>query len=328
VVVAGAVLESFFLVFSIRAAARLIASGERFVVDLRTNRNFVFPELISLGVTVWALVGQPTVYYSAGLVIVHLLVALEIHRRSLRTPYTGTKIKVILCLPILSHLLQSAMLFQLINQMESVKIAYSIAFTGAVCALGYYFLALEKGYGKASPKPANSTPANSTPAKYDPRDEIPSEQEATARSANALRENIQKKGENSYYFAHAKTPTKANVNKGEAPVLLESHRRESMPENDKKIYQVIRNFGFADGKTSVTIYIDLKKNNIEYEEVTHITEHTESGFKLTIQDLHVLQVTNLKHEIVKATSKLNSSKDQVKLILKKKDTTQAWASLT
>jgi len=149
------------------------------------------------------------------------------------------------------------------------------------------------------------------------------------KSGSALRENIEKKGENSYYFAHANTPTMENVNRGSDPVMLSRNRKQSAenPMEPLKCVQ-IRKYAFSPGKNIVSIYIDLVSLIGEAGEVAHEIESDEFSFKLTIRNTHVLHVPKLKHSIQpRAVVKFNSSKDRMTVVLKKAIPTDEWSTL-
>ncbi|GBG26760.1 Diphosphomevalonate decarboxylase [Hondaea fermentalgiana] len=100
---------------------------------------------------------------------------------------------------------------------------------------------------------------------------------ATSAASNAtdsaLRENIQRKGEHSYYYAHAKTPTRENLNRGGDPVRLEDEAL-AQANRGQTTYRAIRDYAFADG-SNVSVYVDLSKLDLEDDEVRHKVEHSE-----------------------------------------------------
>lgn len=146
-------------------------------------------------------------------------------------------------------------------------------------------------------------------------------------SDSALRENIQRKGENSYYYAHAKTPTQENFNRGGDPVRLqdESLAQENLGQGNA--YRSIRDYAFSDGSSSVTVYVDLSKLDLPSEEVRHEVEFTSSSVRLVICERFSLNLPKLAHDIKGARSKLSSSGTRLSLILKKEDPSQQWAKL-
>lgn len=122
-----------------------------------------------------------------------------------------------------------------------------------------------------------------------------------ADPANALIENIQKKGENSYYYAHAprnidnleeaKVISGDGIVTGGPPVLIKRH--DSTTELSP--FSIIRNYSWADGEDKVSVYVpfeeDIQQNqvNCEFENKGFVLTYvkTESDVKkLTIRKLY------------------------------------------
>lgn len=151
--------------------------------------------------------------------------------------------------------------------------------------------------------------------------------------ANALIENIQKKGENSYYYAHAprnidnleeaKVLTGDGIVTGGPPVLIKRH--ESVTELSP--FSIIRNYSWADGDQKVTVYVPFEEN-IEESQVK--CEFESKSFTLTFMkneaDVKKLVIKRLYKEIDPENSKFRVRSNKVVIHLKKL-VTGSWYKL-
>ena len=139
-------------------------------------------------------------------------------------------------------------------------------------------------------------------------------------SESALRDNIEKKGTNSYYYAHSSTANGPEWDGKEEPRLLESNAVTPSPCSSSKNYIPIKEYSWGDGKKIVTVYVDFEgagdvgedKLGVEtsVDTVTFtITEHNGKNYKLYID--------NLSAEVDNATIKVKE--EQFKILLKKKE---------
>lgn len=141
---------------------------------------------------------------------------------------------------------------------------------------------------------------------------------------SALRDNIEKKGQNSYYYAHGATATGPEWDGKEDPRLLETVASDSSsPRNCTSI----REYSWGDGKKTVTVYVDFEQASLVGEEklsvettadtVTFmITNHNGKDYKLYIDKLSA--------EVESASVKVKE--EQFKILLRKKEVSP-WFNL-
>ena len=176
-------------------------------------------------------------------------------------------------------------------------------------------------------------------------------------TVSALRDNIEKKGKNSYYYAHS-TPINAPQWDGnEAPRLLSRGNQDLTKSNEtdsgtgpqegsvtmdslglvtkfqqlNKIEQISK-YSFSDGKSKVSIYIEIEGCQ-NYDDSRFQLEHTENSFCFSIlpeeegtQSMKRLNVPNLHDEIEEAIYKRKEGSDRITISLKKKITVP-WYNL-
>ena len=139
-------------------------------------------------------------------------------------------------------------------------------------------------------------------------------------SESALRENIEKKGVNSYYYAHGSTANGPEWDGKEEPRLLESNTVTPSPSSSSKNCTSIKEYSWGDGKKLVTVYVDFEgaasvgedKFSVETtaDTVTFtITEHGGKDYKLYIDKLSA--------EVESANIKVKD--EQFKILLRKKE---------
>jgi len=142
--------------------------------------------------------------------------------------------------------------------------------------------------------------------------------------ANALIENIQKKGENSYYYAHAprnidsfeeaKVVTGDGIVTGGPPVLIKRH--DSVTESSP--FAIIRNYSWADGDGKVTVYVPFEE---DVEESQVRCEFESKSFCLTYMkneaDVKKLVIKKLYKEIDPNNSRFRIRTNKVVIHLTK-----------
>ena len=74
---------------------------------------------------------------------------------------------------------------------------------------------------------------------------------------SALRENIQKKGKNSYYYAHSREMDGPKWDGKEEPKLL--NKGETSSFEPLRIAHTFTDYAWADGNKLVTVYLDFEK---------------------------------------------------------------------
>ena len=143
-------------------------------------------------------------------------------------------------------------------------------------------------------------------------------------SENALIENIKKKGENSYYYAHAprniENLEEAKVFEGEGlvtggpPKLIKRHDST----NDFVPISNIKNYSWADSDDKVTIYVPFE-NNIEENQVACEIDINGLDMRYVISDIEIKRL--ILKRLYKAIDPANSSykirKNKVVITLKK-----------
>lgn len=86
---------------------------------------------------------------------------------------------------------------------------------------------------------------------------------------SALEENISKKGNNSYYYAHGKKIEGPVWDGKEEPRLLTT---ATLPSSTKASIKSLDSFSWIDEKKSVKIYVDFENaNEIEDEDINLVT---------------------------------------------------------
>jgi len=146
-----------------------------------------------------------------------------------------------------------------------------------------------------------------------------------AQSGSALRDSQNKKGENSYYYAH------------DGPVELPSSQTQSPPPkllgvSSVKLDQVqpIDNYAFSDEAKKVKVYITFPAEITLTEDAVSF-EWTETSIRLEVRlpegGKKVMRVSKLYRTISGGSVKTNSSKGTVTISLKKADVMDAWHQL-
>eukprot|EP00931_Biecheleriopsis_adriatica_P004069 TRINITY_DN105792_c0_g1_i1.p1 TRINITY_DN105792_c0_g1~~TRINITY_DN105792_c0_g1_i1.p1 ORF type:complete len:188 (-),score=34.28 TRINITY_DN105792_c0_g1_i1:93-656(-) len=155
---------------------------------------------------------------------------------------------------------------------------------------------------------------------------------------SALRQNIEKKGENAYYYAHSRkfeVPPDAKVVSGPglvtggAPVKIET---ESSSVDTSEKSKAIRNFSWADDGAKVKIYLQLPDGVlVDASQATCDFDSRSVSAQVVPKSgaSHVFKMEPLKAEIVpeKSTFRTNIEKAKVTITLQKKKTDQTWYDL-
>jgi NAD+--asparagine ADP-ribosyltransferase len=118
------------------------------------------------------------------------------------------------------------------------------------------------------------------------------ESSSSSSSKSALQENLERKGKNAYYFAHAH---KANGPKwdGKAePKLLSSRSMSSDEQASTRVTSFdfhksnITSYSFCDAKSNVKLYIELENVGEKCTDDDISLEYTESSFCLVIHNFN------------------------------------------
>eukprot|EP00438_Fugacium_kawagutii_P012348 Skav221979 [mRNA] locus=scaffold195:1057083:1061907:- [translate_table: standard] len=155
--------------------------------------------------------------------------------------------------------------------------------------------------------------------------------------ASALRENIQRKGENAYYYAHNRkfeVPPDAKVISGPGlvtggpPVKLDIEANGS-PIEEKRV-EAIRSFSFADDGPKVKIYLQLPEGTLQ--DASQVTcDFQDRSFHLQVASGNVTytcKMDPLYGEIVPDACSYRSNMDKSKVtVIVKKSKNQPWYEL-
>jgi len=159
------------------------------------------------------------------------------------------------------------------------------------------------------------------------------------RQGSALQENLDRKGENAYYFAHSRSfevPPDAKVISGPglitggAPVLLEAGRVLDS-EEDRTVW--LKDYSWSDGTNKVKVYVPISEGVLPSENPDGVVE---CEFSMTQVDLTInckprrrLRIDKLNGELStdKCAARVEAHKNRIVLQLAKKRET-AWYNLT
>ena len=148
------------------------------------------------------------------------------------------------------------------------------------------------------------------------------------RELSALRENIQKKGKNAYYYAHGPKIDGPVWDGKEEPRLMASQSAIASSSSEKVItYASFDSFAWVDGTKNVKIYIDfdcadeIPDDDLLVEKISS----TSVEFSLCKNEKHYKFVLDsLSGSIVSASVKKKSDKFILTLL---KDEEKAWYEL-
>ncbi len=143
---------------------------------------------------------------------------------------------------------------------------------------------------------------------------------------SALRDNIEKKGKNSYYYAHGpKIDGPVWDGKEEPRLLSRTVSEEGSPRT--RTSRALTEYAWGDGKKIVTIYLDFQDAENIPDDIISLTTTSES-VTFTLQNYngvdYKLFIDNLTSEVSGATFK--KKEGQFRIILKKLEESP-WFSL-
>lgn len=194
---------------------------------------------------------------------------------------------------------------------------------------------------KPRPEPATSpTPApeiKSIPLNDSDNDAMSQPAEQDNANKSALRENIERKGKNAYYFAHSNTPTGPKWDGKAEPKLLHKASSSSLTSLQKQSFDYnksnITSYAFIDEESKIKIYVNLegvgKKCSTENGDI--VLDHSESSMALTIKNYEAdkercLCFGKLFGKI--SAAKFRTKDDRILITLTKdKDDLKEWKSV-
>eukprot|EP01038_Epipyxis_sp_PR26KG_P016190 gene16190-22016_t len=153
-------------------------------------------------------------------------------------------------------------------------------------------------------------------------------EDISENSQSALRENISRKGNNSYYYAHGNTPTGPVWDGKEEPRLIAVNEssKEQLPTIKKNPVIQFDSFSWLDETNNVKVYIDYEKaNEIEDDNISVTSTADAVTFSLRNGEKeYVLLLSPLFSTITTTTYKKKSDKFVLTL---KKDAITSWMQL-
>jgi hypothetical protein len=148
--------------------------------------------------------------------------------------------------------------------------------------------------------------------------------EQTEEELSALRDNIEKKGKNSYYYAHGPKIDGPKWDGKEEPRLLSkgdhADNVDAIAANTFVPYTIFSEYAWGDGNKLVTIYIDFENAMDVPSDIINI-DNTVDSVTFTINNYnnknYKLYIDNLSSEI--STCKYKVKDGQFKILLTKLD---------
>lgn len=161
------------------------------------------------------------------------------------------------------------------------------------------------------------------------------------RQGSALQENVDKKGENAYYFAHtrkfevpedAKVITGPGLITGGQPVLLEAGSAMSPDaEEDRTVW--LKDYSWADSKGKVKVYVPVPEGLLPADGAEEIAEvdwqpmQVDLSIKAKLRHRLKIEKLNGELKVEECSIRVEAAKNRIVLQLaKKRDTT--WYNLT
>ena len=145
-----------------------------------------------------------------------------------------------------------------------------------------------------------------------------SSEEEGNQDLSALRENIEKKGKNSYYYAHGPKIDGPQWDGKEAPRLL-----STVGEGDavaSRLSIVFKEYAWGDGKKLVTVYLDFAQAEQVPDEAISVGTSSDS-LTFSITDFegkdYRLYIDNLSAEV--SAARVKKKEGQFKILLTKLD---------
>lgn len=153
------------------------------------------------------------------------------------------------------------------------------------------------------------------------------------KPTSALQENIDRKGNNSYYFAHAHKATGPKWDGKEEPKLLSKSAAPGMEPNRRAssfdFKSNITSYAFSDDGKTVKLYITMEGVGEKCEDGDITLDHTDNSFCFVVNNYkekpQTLSFLKLTAKISKATFK--KKQDRVVLILTKADPEKTWHTI-
>lgn len=154
-------------------------------------------------------------------------------------------------------------------------------------------------------------------------------------SENALQESIKRKGDKSYYYAHAPRnvddPTIATILEGEGIVsggnpklLIKDYVK---PQEEVKQITNIRNYAWHDDDNKVVISIPYEDSE-ENVNVTITKDGLEVIHQVSQSEVRKLSIKPLNNPIVPEKSTYRIRRNKLHIHLEKEDTEKTWYGLT
>lgn len=154
----------------------------------------------------------------------------------------------------------------------------------------------------------------------------------TAKEQSALQENIESKGKNAYYFAHAHKANGPQWDGKEKPKLLSVEKLSMDEKMHMKSHSSfdyhksnITSYAFSDGTKSVKLYIEMDGVGEKCTDEDVILNSTESSFALVVKNFkeedQVLSFGKLTANITRASYKKKENRIIVTL---KKEKEGEW----
>lgn len=161
------------------------------------------------------------------------------------------------------------------------------------------------------------------------------------RQGSALQENVDRKGENAYYFAHnrkyevppdAKVITGPGLITGGAPTLIESGATTvDASEEDRVVY--LKDYSWADSSGKVKVYVPIPEGILpasgadELVDISFAAHQVELTVKSRPRQRLKIEKLNAEIKTDSCTTRVEAHKNRIVLQLaKKRETT--WYSLT
>ena len=148
------------------------------------------------------------------------------------------------------------------------------------------------------------------------------------QSVSALRENIQRKGVNSYYYGHATVRTGPEWDGNEAPRLLAVEEVGSgSSAKNVRLASAFDSYSWGDEKKSIKVYVDFEgAQSIPEENIS--LETTATSLTFSLSDVggkdYKLVLSPLSQEISSGSFR---KKDAMIVLTLKKEVESTWFSL-
>lgn len=156
-------------------------------------------------------------------------------------------------------------------------------------------------------------------------------------ATSALQDNIQRKGNNAYYFAHANKPNGPEWDGKAEPRLLEK-KVSSLDEGSRATTPCtfdfksnITSYAFSDEGKTVKLYITLEGVGEKCPEENITLDHTENSFCLMVKDYKEngehAYLSFLKLTAPISAAKFRTKPDRIIVTLTKTDPEKEWHTI-